>query len=139
MSEQRRSVRSRSRRPLRGPATARGLISVIIPVYNQARFLADAIESVVAQSYPNREIIVVDDGSTDDPQAIARRYRSVISLRQQNAGDAAAREKGLRVARDEFTVFLDADDWLRPRALEWGVRQLRCNPAGHSCPAGTSS
>lgn len=129
MALQRHTPRARPRRDAaQRQAMERGLVSVIIPVYNQERYLAEAIESVGAQSYPLREIIVVDDGSTDGSAAVARRYRSVVAIRQRNAGDAAARETGLRIARGEFIVFLDADDRLRPRALEWGVQELRSHP-----------
>ena len=69
-------------------------ISVVVNVYNQARFLAEALDSVLAQSHPADEIIVIDDGSTDAPQAIVDRYDGVQFIRQANKGLAAARNAG---------------------------------------------
>ena len=71
------------------------LVSVIIPCYNQGRFLADAIESVLNQSYGRREVIVVDDGSTDDGAQVAAEHFGVALIRQQNRGLAAARNAGI--------------------------------------------
>ena len=97
-----------------GPGAARTdapLISVIIPVYNGARFLAQAVDSVLAQHYPCVEIIVVDDGSTDDVAgAIAALPVDVRLFRQDNAGPAAARNRGIRDASGDFVAFLDVDD-----------------------------
>src|SRR3712207_7991471 len=80
-----------------------GLVSVVIPCYNQAHFLSEAIESVLAQSNPNFEIIVVDDGSTDNTSEVASGYPSekVRLLRQENKGQGAARNLGLRQSRGE--------------------------------------
>jgi glycosyltransferase involved in cell wall biosynthesis len=97
------------------------LVSVIIPCYNQAHFLAEAIESVLAQNHPRFEILVVDDGSTDDTSEVAARYPEVRCLRQENRGLAAARNAGLRSSEGEYVVFLDADDRLLPNALEAGL------------------
>lgn len=112
------------------------LISVIIPCYNQAHFVADAIESVLAQTWLQREIIVVDDGSRDDPRAVVARYAGVRLIRQNNQGVSAARNHGMRASHGEFLVFLDADDRLTPKALETHLRQLQMHPnctisAGH--------
>src|SRR6059058_727746 len=114
-----------------------GLVSVIIPCYNQAHFLDEAIESVLTQTYPNREIIVVDDGSTDNTAEVARRYSAVRHIYQENAGPAAARNAGVEAGRGKYLVFLDADDRLLPEALEIGVDCLRQHPecafaSGHS-------
>jgi glycosyltransferase involved in cell wall biosynthesis len=92
----------------------RATISVIIPCYNQGRFLAEAIDSVFAQQCPAHEIIVVDDGSTDQTAAVARSYPSVRYVRQDNQGPGAARNRGLQVSSGEYLVFLDADDRLLP-------------------------
>src|SRR5215210_7479587 len=97
------------------------LVSVIIPCYNQAHFLGEAIESVLAQNHPRFEILVVDDGSTDDTSEVAARYPEVRCLRQENRGLAAARNAGLRSSEGEYVVFLDADDRLLPNALEAGL------------------
>lgn len=89
-------------------------VSVIIPAYNCARYIADAIESVRAQSFTDREIIVVDDGSTDDTRGVlARCAAQVRYIYQENRGPAAARNTGIRSSFGEFVAFLDADDlWL---------------------------
>jgi glycosyltransferase involved in cell wall biosynthesis len=112
------------------------LVSVIIPCYNQAHFVGDAIESVLAQTWPQREIIVVDDGSHDDPASVVKRYAGVRLIRQANQGVSAARNHGMRESHGEFLVFLDADDRLTPKALETHLQQLRTRPdcaiaAGH--------
>src|SRR5215211_9350661 len=99
------------------PAEA-GLVSVVIPCYNQAHFLGEAIESVLSQSYRNFEILVVDDGSTDNTSEVASRYERVRIVRQENRGLSGARNRGLREAKGEYVVFLDADDRLLPGALE---------------------
>jgi glycosyltransferase involved in cell wall biosynthesis len=104
-------------------------VSVIIPCFKQACFLTDAIESVLAQSYPHLEVIVVDDGSPDDTSDVASRYPGVRYIRQENQGLSAARNTGIRESQGEFLVFLDADDRLTPKALESGVQQLRQCPS----------
>jgi glycosyltransferase involved in cell wall biosynthesis len=93
-------------------------VSVVIPCHNYGRYLAAAIESVLRQSHPNTELIVVDDGSTDDSVEVASRYPDVICVRQQNQGQAAAQNRGLEEAGGSFVVFLDADDELTELALE---------------------
>ena len=112
------------------------LISIIIPCYNQAHFLCEAIESALGQSYANFEIVVVDDGSTDNSEEVARQYSGVRCIRQDRQGLAAARNSGLRHCRGEYLVFLDADDRLLPEALKVGVESLKMHPdcafvAGH--------
>ena len=109
-----------------GPATAS--VSVVITTYNHAHFLAEAIESVFAQTVNPDEIIVVDDGSTDDPARVVGQYRNVILIRQQNQGLGAARNTGLKAASGEFITFLDADDRLRPPALAINLTLFRDNP-----------
>jgi glycosyltransferase involved in cell wall biosynthesis len=104
------------------------LVSLIIPCYNQAHYLSEAIESVLAQSYLYFEIIVVDDGSLDDTAEVAARYPGVCCIRQDNQGLAAARNRGLRESRGEYLVFLDADDRLLPGALEAGLHRLIAHP-----------
>jgi glycosyltransferase involved in cell wall biosynthesis len=107
----------------------RNTVSVIIPCYKQAGFLTDAIESVLAQTHPHIEVIVVDDGSPDDTSDVASRYPGVRCIRQQNQGLSAARNTGIRESEGEFLVFLDADDRLTPKALESGVQHLRQCPS----------
>ncbi len=104
-------------------------ISVIIPTYNSARYLPQALDSVFAQNYPQVEIIVVDDGSTDETSQIIRPYRDrLLYLRQENAGSAAARNAGLAHAHGKYVVFLDADDWLLPGKLQQQVDILQSQP-----------
>jgi glycosyltransferase involved in cell wall biosynthesis len=105
------------------------LVSVVIPCYNQARFLCEAIESARAQTYPAVEIVVVDDGSSDDTSAVAAQYPSVRCIRQENRGLAAARNAGCAGSRGALTVFLDADDRLLPEAIDTGVRLLASDPS----------
>jgi glycosyltransferase involved in cell wall biosynthesis len=100
------------------------LVSVVIPCYNAARFVRETIDSVLAQGYSNVEIIVVDDGSTDQSVKIATDYRDVRCIRQRNAGVAAARNTGLLNSRGEYIVFLDADDRLLPGSLEASLNCL---------------
>jgi glycosyltransferase involved in cell wall biosynthesis len=104
------------------------LVSVIIPCHNQAHFLSEAIESVLSQTYPHFEIVVVDDGSTDNTQEVASSYPGVRCVRQENQGLAAARNTGIRRSRGEYLVFLDADDRLLPDALEAGLSALKDHP-----------
>jgi glycosyltransferase involved in cell wall biosynthesis len=90
------------------------LISVIIPVYNSEKYLERALDSVLNQTYKDLEIIVVDDGSTDGSGKIIAKYQKkdprIISIRQKNSGQAAARNAGIRLAKGEFLTFLDGDD-----------------------------
>lgn len=92
------------------------LVSVIIPVYNGVRYLADAIESVLAQTYRPAEVIVVDDGSTDGSADIAKGYTSLHYYFQPNRGIGTARNSGVDLARGDFFAFLDADDiWIKDK------------------------
>lgn len=92
-------------------------ISVIIPVYNGERYLAEAIESVLKQTLPPAEVIVVDDGSTDYSAAIAQSFATVRYLHQPNAGSNAARNRGILHSTGNFLAFLDADDLWMPDKL----------------------
>lgn len=98
-------------------------ISIVIPCHNYGRFLDRAVESVVAQDDPDWELIVVDDGSTDDTPAVAAQWQHahpgrIRSLTQPNAGPGAARNRGAREATGDWLLFLDADDTLLPGALQ---------------------
>ncbi len=104
------------------------LVSVIIPCYQQARYLAEAIESVRAQTYAHYEIIVIDDGSKDNTATVAAGYAGVQCIRQRNLGLPTARNVGLHASTGEFLVFLDADDRLLPTALATGVQGLLARP-----------
>jgi glycosyltransferase involved in cell wall biosynthesis len=87
------------------------LISCIVPVFNGERFLGEALDSILAQTYRPVELIVVDDGSTDATAQVAARYtRHVSYLRQEHSGSAAAKNNGLRAAQGDLIAFLDADD-----------------------------
>jgi glycosyltransferase involved in cell wall biosynthesis/SAM-dependent methyltransferase len=115
------------------------LVSVILTSYNQAHFLSDAIESVLRQTYSQFEIIVVDDGSTDNALEIVARYAGVRYIRQDNQGLSAARNTGLRRSTGAYLVFLDADDRLLSNALEVGVGCLEAHSecafvSGHYVP-----
>ncbi|QUT05683.1 glycosyltransferase family 2 protein [Sphingobium phenoxybenzoativorans] len=103
-------------------------VAVIITSYNHAHFLASAIDSVLAQSRMPREIIVVDDGSRDDPAAIVARYPDVRIIRQDNKGLACARNTGLRASTADHILFLDADDQLRSQAISYGLELLDADP-----------
>ena len=105
------------------------LVSVVISCYNHEDYLGEAIESVLAQTYPHSEVIVVDDGSTDGSWNVAQSFSGVRCIKQKNAGTpAATRNRGLQESRGEFVVFLDGDDRLLPDALEIGVRHLQSRP-----------
>ena len=110
------------------PDTPPPLVSVIVPCYNYGRFLAQALDSVRGQDYPAVEVVVVDDGSTDDTAAVAARYPEAVYMRQENQGLSAARNAGVRASRGAYLVFLDADDWLLPGALAGNAAQLRQHP-----------
>ena len=107
---------------------ATALISVVIPCYNQAHFLPSAIESVLAQTHPHHEIVVVDDGSTDNTREVVGRYPGVRCIRQRNSGLASARNTGIRRSNGDYLVFLDADDRLLPDALKVGLEDMRAHP-----------
>jgi glycosyltransferase involved in cell wall biosynthesis len=105
-------------------------VSVIIPVYNGERYLTQAIESVLAQTSPPFEVIVVDDGSTDGSASVAERYAPRVKVHSQpNAGIGATRNRGVALAQGELIAFLDADDLWSPRKLELQLAALARDPA----------
>lgn len=106
-------------------------VSILIPCYNASAWLAATLESALAQTWPRREIILVDDGSTDDSAVIAHRYasRGVQLLTQPNAGAAAARNTALRAARGDYVQFLDADDLIAPDKIARQLTVLATAPA----------
>lgn len=107
--------------------------SVIIPAYNAERFLGEAIESVLRQTEPPSEVLVVNDGSSDGTERVARSFGSRVALiSQANAGVAAARNVGAARAAHEWLAFLDADDAWRPEKLAYQKRVLR-EESSYSC------
>jgi glycosyltransferase involved in cell wall biosynthesis len=108
--------------------SAAPLVSVIVPCYNQGRFLADALESIRCQTHGSIESIVVDDGSTDGTAANAAAAPWSRYVHQRNGGTAAARNTGLAHSHGEFVVFLDADDRLLPHAIETALAALSSHP-----------
>ena len=107
---------------------AEPLVSVIIPSYNHARYIGRAIQSVLAQTGADWEIVVVDDGSIDDTRAVVAKYPEATYVYQKNQGLSAARNTGTGVSRGTLLVFLDADDRLLPGALEAGMCSCAANP-----------
>ncbi len=103
-------------------------VSVIIPSYNRAVFLREAIESLLSQTYPVFEIVVVDDGSTDETKEVCDRYPNVKYIYQSNQGISVARNTGISVSKGEYLLFLDSDDRLLPKAVEIGVNCINAHP-----------
>ncbi|MCU1324679.1 MAG: glycosyl transferase family 2 [Bryobacterales bacterium] len=103
-------------------------VTVVVTSFNHACFLPDALQSLRTQSTTPYEVVLVDDGSTDDTAQLVSGYPEVRYLYQPNRGLSAARNAGLRASVGEFIVFLDADDVLEPRAIEVGLRYLAAHP-----------
>ena len=103
-------------------------VSVIIPCYNQAQFLPETVESVLAQTYPAFEIIAVDDASPDRSAEVIARYTGVRYIRQQHGGVCVARNCGIARARGDYLVFVDGDDRLLPNHLETCVGAFQAHP-----------
>ena len=103
-------------------------VSVLIPTYNCARFLPDAIESVLAQTFRDFEIIVMDDGSTDDTAQVVARYPQVRYIKKEHSGISASRNAAVSAASGQVVAFLDADDLFTPDKLEKQVAYLEENP-----------
>jgi glycosyltransferase involved in cell wall biosynthesis len=110
----------------------KGLVSTIIPVNNRPSLVKEAVASVIGQTYRPIEVVIVDDGSTDqtslEVRKLAEHYSEVRSVYRENGGPGAARESGRLVARGEFIQYLDSDDILLPRKFELQVAGLRENP-----------
>ena len=105
------------------------LVSFVIPNYNHAQYLGDAIRSVLAQSYAGTEIVVVDDGSTDESRAVAEQFGARIRLLcQANAGLSAARNTGIQAATGDYIALLDADDLVEPLYTERLLAALAAAP-----------
>jgi glycosyltransferase involved in cell wall biosynthesis len=101
-------------------------VSVIVPTYNYAHFIGDCLDSIFSQTYKDFEVIVVDDGSTDDTAQVLKKYRGEIHyIHQENRGLPAARNTGIRAAQGEYLAFLDSDDLWLPDKLDEQIRVLR--------------
>lgn len=110
------------------------LVSCIVPVYNGERFVAAAVESILAQTYRPIELLVVNDGSTDNTTKVLDKFGNQLQVvYQENAGQAAARNRGLDLAVGEFVAFLDADDIWLPEKLALQVEYLATHPEADLC------
>ncbi len=115
------------------------LVSVIIPAYNAAWCICRAIDSVLEQGYRSMEIIVVDDGSSDDTQQVLAPYgEKLCVVKQANGGLSNARNTGIQTARGDYVAFLDADDWWLPGKLEAQVRLMQDHPEIGFCSVATN-
>lgn len=108
-------------------------VSVVVPAYNAAAFVGRALDSILAQTFQDWEIVLVNDGSTDETEAVVNRYarrigRRLRCFRQPNAGCGAARNRGIDAARGRFVAFLDADDEFLPRKLERQLGLFQARP-----------
>jgi glycosyltransferase involved in cell wall biosynthesis len=104
-------------------------ITVVIPTYNRVTFLKDAIDSVLAQTFLDFELIVVDDGSTDDTPKLLSSYNNKVRvITQTNQGPSAARNRGIEAAKSEWIAFLDSDDVWKPDKLKKQVQFITDNP-----------
>jgi glycosyltransferase involved in cell wall biosynthesis len=109
-------------------------VSVIIPTYNSAKYLTDAVDSVLSQTHRDFEVLVIDDGSTDDTPAVIGRYGDLVRyIRQPNSGVAAARNRGINESLGRYVAFLDADDTWHQDKLKAQVTALRMNPGYLAC------
>jgi glycosyltransferase involved in cell wall biosynthesis len=110
------------------------LITCIVPVYNGELYLREAVDSIRSQTYPEVEIIIVDDGSTDGTAAIIAEYGAIVRpISQPNAGPPSARNRGLAAARGEFVAFLDADDVWHVEKLQQQMARFRVRPELDAC------
>lgn len=103
-------------------------VSVVVTTFNHAQFLGDALDSIVRQTLPAGQLIVVDDGSQDDPASVVCSYPAAVLLRTENQGLSAARNAGLSLVTSRFVLFLDADDCLANDAIETGLACMQANP-----------
>lgn len=119
-------------------STASTTVSVVVPTYNQAQYLEETLEGILNQSVKPLQVIVVDDGSTDNTPRLLRRFESVITtIRVPNGGVASARNTGLSRARARFVAFCDSDDVWHPEKLESQLNRLLERPECQWCLCGT--
>lgn len=104
------------------------LVSIIIPTYNYGKYLSKAIRSCLEQTHRWLEVIVIDDGSSDDTGTIVRRFSDIVYVRQENQGVSTARNRGLEMAKGDFVTFLDADDYLLENSIALRLNILRQHP-----------
>jgi glycosyltransferase involved in cell wall biosynthesis len=104
-------------------------ISAIVAVFNGEPYLAQALESILKQTRPVDEILVVDDGSTDGTASLARRFERIRYIHQSHSGQAAAINRGIAAARGRFLCFLDADDLWIPEKTAWQIEAFRTDPS----------
>lgn len=103
------------------------LVSILIPVYNSEKWIAETINSSINQTWSNKEIIIVDDGSTDNTLQIAREFQSkslMVITQKTNRGASAARNNALSYAQGDYIQWLDADDLLHPNKIEYQFKQI---------------
>lgn len=117
-----------------------GLVSIITPTYNCGKFIAETIDTVLAQTYTNWEMIIVDDRSTDDTKTVVEEYMAKDSrikyhLLEENSGAAVARTKAMEIADGEYMAFLDSDDLWTPDKLEKQLKFMQDNDYAFSCTA----
>lgn len=103
------------------------MVSVILPVYNGGLYIGQAIESILSQTYKDVEIIVVDDGSTDNTERVVRSYENIHYICQDNSGPSAARNKGMAASEGDYIAFLDSDDLYKENKLEEQVKTFEQN------------
>ena len=108
-------------------------VSVVIPSYNRARLLREAIDSVLAQDFDDFELIVVDDGSTDETPRVLESYAQILVVRQAHSGVSAARNAGIGTASGQLLAFLDSDDLWLPEKLSMQVAFFQHHPAAVIC------
>src|SRR5262245_20629160 len=109
-------------------------VSVIIPTYNSARYLVEAVDSVLAQAYKDIEGLVIDDGSTDETESVMSRYGAPVRyIRQRNGGVSVARNRGIAESLGRYVAFLDADDTWLPNKLERQIVELKASDGYRFC------
>ncbi|MBA4155952.1 MAG: glycosyltransferase family 2 protein [Gemmatimonadetes bacterium] len=112
-------------------------VSVVIPTYDRAAWLPETVESVLQQTHPPAEVIIVDDGSQDDTEAVCESFPAPVRyIRQENAGVSAARNRGIREAKNEWVALVDSDDIWRPHKLEVQLTALVATPHARWCASG---
>lgn len=112
------------------PSSRKPLVSVVIPTYNNAHYIRQAVDSALSQTYSSYEVIVIDDGSTDETCSVLRPYNGRIQyICQDNQGVSSARNHGIRIARGEFISFLDSDDYFLPNKLAEQISAFEIMPS----------